>query len=161
MTATDPIREKMDYDDAKMQDTIDKEEGYKTQMDTLMTWAHQKAVNSKDKGTNSSKMDMGGAAGKDGWDHQQQDDYYIGMMKETGKDTIQKRDTEARRIRRQRRRKEQRMESRIQPRQRRKRVVWLIPTEGRQRQGKGYARSMLQLRTNRTSSKTMQERSKG
>ena len=34
MIATDPIREKMEYDDAKMQDTTDKEERYKTQMDS-------------------------------------------------------------------------------------------------------------------------------
>ena len=42
MIATDSIREKMDYEDAKVQDTQDKEERYKTQLDTLMRWAHPK-----------------------------------------------------------------------------------------------------------------------
>ena len=35
MIATDSIREKMDFEDAKAQDTITKEERFKMQLDTL------------------------------------------------------------------------------------------------------------------------------
>ena len=76
----------MDYEDAEVQDTTDKEERYKSQLDTLMRWGHQKMVNSKDK-AKSNKMDMGGVAGKGGWDQQpeqQQHDHSMGMMRGKG-----------------------------------------------------------------------------
>ena len=84
MIATDSIREKMDYEDAKVQDTQDKEERYKTQLDTLMRWAHQKMVNSNK--TKSTKMDVNGIAGAEGWGQQpEQYDHFMGMMKGKGK----------------------------------------------------------------------------
>ena len=54
-----------------MQNTTDKEEMYKSQLDTLIRWAHHKMVNSKDKQkADNSRMDVGGVAGKGGWDQQ-------------------------------------------------------------------------------------------
>ena len=70
MIATDSIRDKMDSEDAEIQDTMDNEERYKSQLDTLMRWAHQRMVIAKDK-AKSNKMGMGGVAGKGGWDQQQ------------------------------------------------------------------------------------------
>jgi len=91
MIATDGIREKMDFDDAKMSDTMSKEDKYNSQLDTLMRWAHTKSINSRDKGKN--KMDLNGMAGGSGWDQQaqwnpeqqQQQDQFLGMMKGKGK----------------------------------------------------------------------------
>ena len=83
MIATDSIREKMDYEDAKVQDTQDKEERYKTQLDTLMRWAHLKMVNSNK--TKPTKMDVNGIAGDEGWGQQSEQDHFMGMMKGKGK----------------------------------------------------------------------------
>ena len=55
-----------------------------------MRWAHMKSINSKDKQKN--KMDIGGMAGKAGWDQQaqwtndqqQKQDNFIGYMKGKG-----------------------------------------------------------------------------
>ena len=49
MVATDGIREKMDFHDAKMSGMTDNAEKYNSQLDTLMRWAHMRSVNSKHK----------------------------------------------------------------------------------------------------------------
>ena len=83
MIATDSIRDKMDFEDAKLDDSTDKEEKYKIQLDTLMRWAHQKMVSAKDKAKSSTKMDVGGVSGSPEWTHEQQyqHDMSINMMK--------------------------------------------------------------------------------
>jgi len=66
--ATNTILEKMDATDA-LTPLAEKKEKYDSQLETLMNWGHIMMTHERDKkSSKSSNMDVGGMAGKDGWE---------------------------------------------------------------------------------------------